>query len=51
MPKKTLPQLALEGDYAFPRFSYETDEQYLAQDFFKRHPEFIKQAKLELLDR
>jgi hypothetical protein len=51
MAKKTLAALALEGDYAFPRITYESDEQYLAQDFFKRHPEYVKQAKLELLDR
>lgn len=38
-------------DYPFPRFTYETDEQYLAQGYFTRHPEHVEQAKLELLDR
>lgn len=51
MSKKTLQQLALEGDYAFPRITYSSDEEFLAQGFFQRHPEYVAQAKLELLDR
>lgn len=38
-------------DYPFPRAVYETDEQYLAQGYFLRHPEHVEQAKLELTDR
>ena len=51
MAKQTLQQLALAGDYAFPRYVYGSDEEFLAQDFFKRHPQYVEQAKLELLDR
>lgn len=35
-------------DYPFPRDTYASDDDYLAQGFFKRHPELVAQAKREL---